>query len=306
MKVVKSQHIVMIPFTGVGLYGGYKGDEWFKERIEIFKKYTLRSLQNQKFNKFLLWMTFRKEEFFNPITRELGDFLRKEGGISYVMTFEGLMYHDDKFSGGYNRLLNFARIIRDCYRKKNIKGMLRNIKSVILSTNSTLRNRLGISLRTLRGIIEKDVEVIFLTRIDSDDMFHKEAIGNINKMGAFRGAQVMGNGYVYNDLTKQLAEWNPKTNPPFHTIVFPADTFFDARKHLKYTKGFKSHEDIPKIFKTKSLGDGLYCVLVHNPNNHISTIWNHPFRGRIIKDKKMLSNFGLGSSVGRDRDSKSL
>ena len=88
---MKAQHIVMIPFTGVGLYGGYRGDDWFRERVEIFKKYTLKSLQQQTDKKFLLWLTFRREEYFNSITHELADFLEKDKSIYFVMSFKGLM-----------------------------------------------------------------------------------------------------------------------------------------------------------------------------------------------------------------------
>lgn len=52
-------HLVYIPFTGVGIFGGFRGQEWFAKRIEIFKQYTLKSLLNQTNKNFDCWISFR-------------------------------------------------------------------------------------------------------------------------------------------------------------------------------------------------------------------------------------------------------
>ena len=89
-------HLIYIPFTGVGLYGGFRGQEWYKDRIEIFKQYTLKSLLNQTERNFVIWLSFRPQEETNPLTAELLNYL-KSLDIQYVATFNGLMYIDDKY-----------------------------------------------------------------------------------------------------------------------------------------------------------------------------------------------------------------
>lgn len=286
-------HLVLIPFTGVGLYGGFRGDEWFKDRIEIFKKYTLESLLNQTEKRFILWITFRPEEKNHPYVAELSDYLKAKE-LDYVLTFDGLMYVDDKFVGGYSKFKNYGRIVRECWRRKNWTGFLLMFEEMRIGKNQTLERRLTSSLKELEKIFG-DVEWIHVTRLDSDDMFHSHAIQEIGEASVFEGAYVYKNGYIYNADTKELAEYNPSTNPPFYTIVFPSYIFFNAQRYINYFKNFKSHEDIPKVFNIRQLTDGRYCVLTHNPKNHISTIWNHPFRGNLILEhkEKILKEFGI-------------
>src|SRR3990167_2185837 len=136
---------------------------------------------------------------------------------------------------------------------------------------------------------------VYVTRIDSDDVFHKEAIEEIQQFQPFPGALTFRNGHVYNSNTGQLAEWKPKTNPPFHTIIFPKEDFFQADRYIQYYKVFRSHEDIPTVFNSQNLKDGRYCVLIHQ--KHISTIWDHPWKTNEIfdvnKKEEILKNYGI-------------
>lgn len=296
MKNKKSLHLIYIPFTGVGLYGGYRGDEWFKERIRIFKEYTLKSLLNQTNKDFIVWMSFRPEEINNPLLEELGKILISSPLI-FLCTFDGLMYHDDKFTKEcYSRLLNYGRIVRECVRNRTTQGVFRMCKEVFKNKNSTLEKRLLNSLELIQDNFPF-ASLVYLTRLDSDDMLKNTMVKDIQSIPPFQGALVCKNGYIYNETTKELAEYVPHMNPPFHTIIFPANKFFNAKKHLAYYKDFKSHEDIPRIFNTKQLSNGSYCVFTHNPKYHISTVWNHPFKRGIITNKskksKILRSFGI-------------
>lgn len=282
------KHFVYIPFTGVGLIG-YKGDDWLKERITIFKKYTLKSLLNQIDKDFILWLSFRPEEGGNPHIDNLENYLTHRN-IKYVITYHGLMYHDDKFTTGIkNRVLNIARVIRRCLRDGQWKELVPSIKDLFIDKNSTLEDRLRRSLKELPKMDK--VGWVYLTRIDSDDMFNKKTIGRIKQTVPHKKlAIICKKGLLLNSTTGELAEWNPDTNPPFHTIVFPSYVFYNPKRHLEYYGQFTSHEDIPKVFETKELPDYSYCVTVHSPKNHISTIWNHPFRG-IMMNKDRLKDF---------------
>jgi len=288
-------HIVYIPFTGVGLYAGFRSQEWLEYRIKIFKEYTLKSLLNQTDKRFLTWLSFRPEEYNNPAVIELERYLQKFKDFPVIMTFHGLIYWDDKFPTKIlPRIVNFLRICRNCLlREKTLRKLPGALLESLKNKNKDLRKNVQDSLAALQSVYpKKGIDVVFLTRIDSDDMFHKKAISDIKKL-ARKPALSFRKGYIYDRNTKQLAEWLPTENPPFHTIIFPVEVFFDADRYLEYMNGFETHEDIPKIFNTQRLPDYRYCVLIHSQKNQISTIWNHPFRGKIIKNKKILRDFGL-------------
>lgn len=284
-------HFVYIPVTGVGLYGGYRGDAWFKERIEVFKNYTLKSLKAQTNQDFIVWMSFRPQDWNNLQLHHIETALQL-AGLKYVFTFEGLMYHDDKFGGSLaHKLRNVARVIRGCYRNRTWGDLIPNTLELLQDKNKTLVARLSRALPSLKPYVNGDV---LLTRIDSDDMFHKDAITGIQHLAVDHPkaeAVTMFNGYIYNTTTDEVAEYNPTTNPPFHTIIFAADVFLNPMGHFNSYRGYQSHEDVPYLFKFVALGRS-FCVVTHNPQNHISTGFNHPFRGKLV-DKEVLKDFGL-------------
>ncbi len=276
MEAQRSLHIIAIPFTGVGLHGGYRGDKWFKHRINIFKNYTLRSLANQTNKDFVLWLWFRPEEETNPLVAEIVTAL-KEVNLPFIITFHGLMYWDDKFSsyGLKAKVRNCIMMLRDQWYNKEWIPLKTLWRYTWENKNKTLVNRLNASLHVLTNSIGKDFEWIYLTRLDSDDMFHRETVALIQShTPEYRRALVFDKGYIYNIETGQLAEWNPPTNPPFHTIIFPGAIFFDAQSHYEYYGAFRSHEDIPKVFNPITLDMGRYMVSYQG--KHISTAWDSP------------------------------
>lgn len=140
--------------------------------------------------------------------------------------------------------------------------------------------------------ISYDTKWVYVTRVDSDDMLRYDFVSTVQAHAPQTGALTCASGYIHNTTTGEICEYHPETNPPFHTIMFRSEIFFRPELHLAYYGDFKSHEDIPKVFNTQSLGDRMYCVTTHNPRNHISTIWNHPFRGMAV-DRGILSMFGV-------------
>ena len=269
-------HLIYIPMTGVGVNQGFRGQEWFDYRIKIFKEYTLKSLLNQSNKKFVLWLSFRKEEKQNVSVNRLAAHLYNKG-IIFTMTFDGLMYWDDKFNTDFkSRWENIKRLFR--HKSFNLKTFF----EMLYNKNRTLEKRLGNSLYALSNNLP-DSDIIYMTRLDSDDMLHKDAIAEIQLFEPLSQALTFQNGYVYNKNTDELATWDPSTNPPFLTILFNSETFFNAKKHLEYYGDFKTHEDIPRVFNSERLSNGKYCVLIHE--KHISTSFNHPFRGSIVTDK---------------------
>lgn len=288
MSESKCAHVVYTPFTGVGLHGGFRGNQWFDHRVFIFKQYTLKSLLHQENKDFIHWISFRPEEKNHPLVRELSRHL-KEKNYKFVFTFNGLMYHDDKFTHYtlYQKIRNFLMMMRDNWVYHEPKSPLSVLKQSWEDKNESLIYRLKESLHTLQDVVGSDYDWIYLTRIDSDDMFHRQTIDLIqHQEPEERKALIFDKGFIYNIKTKQLADWNPPTNPPFHTIIFPGGIFFDAYRHKAYYSSFKTHEDIPKVFKAEVLDDKKYMVTYHG--KQVSTDWDSP----LIKKVYHLGKYG--------------
>ncbi len=243
------KHIVYTPFTDVGCFS--LNNEWLINRIRIFKNITQGSLKKQEFGlTYHHWVSFKKGEENNPVVANFAT------DLTFTPLFSGLLFYDDRFTDRSEK-------------------------------NRRIVDRLEYIKRFESGF--EDVDWIYLTRIDSDDMFHREAFREIQKQKPQeKTVFIFQNGYIYNKSTGELAEWNPETCPPFYTICFPKEVFFNPKKHLEYMAGWKSHEDTVKIFKPVYLSDRKYCVLVHGKNT--TTTWNHRFRGKIV-DNKLINNF---------------
>lgn len=286
----QNAHLICIPVTSCGLHGGFRGNSWYRHRLEIFRNYTLKSLANQSNKDFILWLWFRPEEKENPITQEWLKAV-EDVGLRYVASFHGLMYVDDKFLdyGLRTKFRNLLMMMWDGWRYKEWKPLNQLWKYTWENKNETLLPRLTEALKELKRSIGDEYEWIYLTRIDSDDMFHREAVSCIQATApGYKKALVFDKGYIYNVLTGQVAEWNPPTNPPFHTIIFPAATFFNPQSHREYYGAFKSHEDILKVFECETLDIGKYMVAYHG--KQISTAWESD----VLRKAKHVVQYGKG------------
>jgi len=249
-------HFVNTVFTGRGI-PGYGGDEWFAGRIEIFKKYCVPSLQKQTNQDFIHWICFRPEEKDNPLTIKLGEYLDSIK-YKYIFTFHGQPFRDDKKS------------------------------------DLSLRERLKCSLDDVSKLI-KGKDYVLFSVIDSDDMYRKDYIELVQKEPyEYKKALIAVQGFILNDDTGELADWNHPSCPPYYTIFFPIEVFKDPDKHLAYYYPFVSHEDILIVFKCKQLPDYMYCCTTHSGN--ISTAWYNSCRGTeyFYDNEKqfILKNFG--------------
>lgn len=297
---MKKLHLIYIPWTGVGLHGGFRGNEWFKHRVEVFKNYTLKSLKNQTNKDFVVWCSFRPEERLNPLTREIGMAILS-AGLKLVFTFDGLMYTDDKFVeyGLKTRVRNFLRMLWDVWYYKEWKSPLEILKYTWENKNKTLLKRVERSLNALYRELGTAYDWVYMTRLDSDDMFHKEAVNLIQSQEPERGRSlVFTDGYILNVQTGQVAEWNPPTNPPFHTITFPGYAFFHAKQYLEYYGDFKTHEDATRCFEPVIMDMHKYMISYHG--KHISTDWNSPIPKRIHHAVKYKQKGYMYSVSGRN------
>jgi hypothetical protein len=255
---MRIQHLVYIPFTGLGI-NDFRGDAWFEYRADIFRDYTLKSLVNQTTKDFTLWISFRKEEKDNPITKRIEQDI-KDAGVKYIFTFDGIMMWDDR--GTWH--------------------------------NDDLKERMTKSLAELKEMLGES-DWIYKTDLGSDDLFSEEALEEIQKVEPKeKRSTVYFNGYVLDMEGQRLAEWNRDTSCSKYTIIYPSEVFFSAEKHLDYIKELKSHEFASQVFDSVRLPDRRYMAGVHRGN--ISTTWENKFRGRQIGDpekKEILKKFGI-------------
>ena len=273
-SVGKTKHLLYTPFTGLGLYNGYRGDRWLKNRIKICKQFVIPSLQAQTCQDFTWWISWRPEERYNRIVRNFMDYLRGTG-LDVIHTFSGVCFYDDKYPTEVAK----ERLI------SAIHG------AMIELVNAT----------------EGDVgyEWVLMTIQPSDDCYHRNAIEGIQaSFKELPELQAMGfsRGYIMNYQTKELADYNPKTNPPFYTLKFPRPTFINPPQHVNYTalkhdvvghkKGtpLPSHEWVGYCLKYGIINERGFLVGCHGEN--ISTHFNHPYKGD-GEDLKILEDFGL-------------
>lgn len=166
-------HIIETTFTGRGrVHITPEGileetDQWIDNRINLFKRYCLKSLLNQTNKNFIHWIEFRKH---NPKFDELGKYL-KSIGYNFVFTFNGQSHWDDK------------------------------------GDNTTLEERTKKSLESLRPYVDGKKWVYYTHLDSDDmlaedyiDLVQKEEPKE-------RKSLVFQKGYAVNYFTKEVADW---------------------------------------------------------------------------------------------------
>lgn len=266
MEHDKIKHFMYVPFTGLGLYGGFRGNRWLRNRIKVFKSFVVPSLINQTNQNFTLWIGWRPEERGNPHVEELKHWLDNYNAFHFhttikfdvVFTYGGLCFWDDKFE--------------DAVAKER------------LATN------LHLSIRDLVNLVG-DVDHVLMTIQPSDDCYHKFAVNTIQQALKNPGLDAFGftKGYICNYATKEISEYNPKTNPPFYTIKFKKSVFLEPQEHIQFAP-IKSHEYVANHLRYGVLDERGFLVGTHGEN--VSTYYNHPFKGEPV-DPATLDFFGI-------------
>lgn len=258
-------HLMYVPFTGLGMYGGFRGNRWLRNRIKVFKQFVVPSLLAQTNQNFIVWVSWRREEYANPQVRILEEWLKATFNRSadenrVVFTFSGICFWDDKYVGkvAYDRLAD------------SLHGSV-----------GPLHNIMG------------EAQEVYMTIQPSDDCYHTKAVEHIQTVFAtMPHFQAVGyqHGYITNYGTRETRNYDPTTNPPFYTVRFPSkEIFTDPLKHMAYTAIKKntdkypfgtpipSHEYVGLALNYAVLSDRGFLVGTHGEN--ISTVFNHPFAG---------------------------
>jgi hypothetical protein len=256
----KVKHFMYVPWTGLGLFGGFRGNRWLRNRIKVFKQFVMPSLLVQTNKNFTLWCSWRPEERHNKHVKELVEYLNGIPGLRTVHTFYGVCFWDDKYSDEEAR----SRLL------------------------SSLHGSIGELLDEIG-----ECDSVLMTIQPSDDCYRRDTVEGLQEFfEQHPNTQAVGfeKGYMMNYLTGELAEYNPKTNPPFFTIKFPREIFIDPLKHAEYTGPYKSHEYIGDKLQYETLNERGFIVGTHGEN--ISTTYVHPYRGSSV-NKQILLLFGL-------------
>ena len=262
------------PFTGLGMYNGFRGNAWLKRRIKIYKQFVVSSLLNQTDQDFVVWVAWRPEERNNPLVLGLEAWLNTNTPFKIVFTYGGLCFWDDKYPDAVAR--------------------------------ERLSTALHKTLPQLLDVVGENEEVCVLL-VPSDDLYASKTIEASKKfLSENKDFEAIGfkQGYICNYQTKEVLEYNPKTNPPFFAVRFPRNVFFDPGKHLayistksdegKYKAGtpYPSHEWIPNAFKMAFFEHRGFMVGTHGEN--VSTHFNNPYGGERIENRlEVLKEFGI-------------
>lgn len=262
----KVTHFMYVPFTGLGLHGGYRGDIWLRSRIKIFKEYVIPSLMVQSNQDFIIWISWRPEEENNPIVLDLYESMSNLRGLKVIFTFHGVCFWDDKYDDSQAR--------------------------------RRLRENLEFSLPELKEAVG-DSKTVLMTIQPSDDMYLSDYVEDCQRSFKTIGWKVLlaRKGYMIDYASKEISEYNPTTNPPFYTISFPSDVFLNEYKHMEYTGPYKSHEHVVDFNPRDFLSERGFIVGTHGEN--ISTTYNHPYRGAVLsleEQENVLINAGVWMS----------
>lgn len=273
----KFKHFMYCPFTGLGLYNGFRGNRWLRNRIQIFKQFVIPSLQAQSNKNFTLWISWRPEEKRNPIVKEFQKYLETIKDFETIHTFTGVCFYDDK------------------YPPKEARDRL------LTAVHGACREQLVSATTDDTGY-----EWVYMTIQPSDDLYHKNTVEFIQSFFSKNpqfGAVGFRKGYIMDYQTKRLAEWNPKTNPPFYTIKFQRHEFINPIQHVKHTelkhdvpgypKGtpLPSHEWVGDAFKYAVVDQRGFLVGTHSDN--ISTVFDHPYANGDLTGAPILKDFGI-------------
>lgn len=278
---MKIKHLLYMPLLGLGLYNGHRGGYWLRSRIKILKQFVVLALQNQTNKDFVLWISVRYIDKADKQIKELKDYFNSIKEFQTVFTYSGVCFWDDKYP------------------------------------DIVARDRLLTALHgSISGLLDVigEADYVLMQIQPSDDIYIKhciQGIQNIFKEVPKLQAVGFSSGYIMDYFTKELAEYNPTTNPPFVAIKFSRDVFIDPLKHIdwtaikrdvgKYKAGTPcpSHEYYPDVFNKnyKTITERGFLVGTHSAN--ISTCFNHPFKGRRIEGeekRKVLEDFNLYST----------
>lgn len=191
----KLKHIVQV-FLDIERPSGIVLTEAFVNyRLQFFLDYTYRSLMNQTFKDFEVWLICGRRH------RDITSQLKCDGGPLRIIYPVAV---DDSLTDVVGDTFTIAPKWR---RKPTLK---------------------------IKEFEEQDADYLAITRVDSDDLLHKTAMYEIAEMsaGMIRNepderSRLVFREYIYWDMLNHFISFQRWDNPPFYTHVFPREIYQD-------------------------------------------------------------------------------
>lgn len=119
---------------------------------------------------------------------------------------------------------------------------------------------------------EIDADYIAITRLDSDDLFHREAMADVRDavnvyelMTAERECMMFRKYIVWDVVNRYIFPVHHKPSPPFYIHIFPKAIYKDYERFA--SQHFLSHRyAVPRNERTKELPANRICVVHHRDN----------------------------------------
>lgn len=170
--------------------------------------------------------------------------------------------------------------------------------------NFIIRNYATTTISEALSNVSNKYDFVYHTRVDSDDMFHKDAISEIQSYEfSHRQALIFQKGYCYDCRVNRLQHYF-MPSPPFSTIMYPMNVYLDEKKQEEY-KSFKSHDALLGAMPHTKLSENKFIVNVHGTNR--VTIYQNDrtiFKGHeketeipALEIDTILKNFGILSTT---------
>ena len=187
----------------------------------------------------------------------------------------------------------YREVIKQILERSGLKYYIRNISDI--SFEDFMKPFFG------------KYDIVYHTRIDSDDLFHKDAVEEIQSYEfENRRALIFQKGYCYDCKNNRLQHYY-MPSPPFSTIMYPMDIYIDEKKQDKY-KDFLSHDSLIYAMKAVELSENKFIVNVHGTNR--VTIYHNDrtiFKGHETETEitenvdNILKNFGINSQTYNEK-----
>lgn len=114
-------------------------------------------------------------------------------------------------------------------------------------------------------VIQKNADMYYLTRLDSDDLYHNSVADEIKKTTVNSGVRTLlyQKGFVHQWKTSRIMPYY-HSNPPFYTDIFTKSEIF-------HNKGPKRRGHHIRLGNAKILSPGKFVVVCHTKGNASST-----------------------------------
>lgn len=130
----------------------------------------------------------------------------------------------------------------------------------------------------------KDYDYVYLTKLDSDDMYHPTYISQLyeHKPTDSKAVIINQKGYILNDLTQEIAHYDTQS-PPFYTQVFKVEDYLSVYQYYVEI----SHVYIYKLPYDAIANRKNFIVVAHGESTYTSFDRHKKY---IITDEKEKEN----------------